>query len=169
MVRLPPEFPARPAFTTEAANVVGGDTAKAGAGTVQGVTARSGALRTWAGVAAGFLMDSPTVGTDAGSSATSGHLERGANNSALGEEDADFDDLLAGLTGGAALEGEQLRSNPQHAMPLVICSWPGYRPSLDRGRRPQPDGRFLRLTRGLSGQSRIMRRFFCLLDLQRVQ
>jgi len=105
MVRSPPGFPAKSAFAAEAARFVGGDTVKAGGSTVQDVTARIGAARTWAGVAAGPLPASHAAGFQAEASATGAHPEHGAKESAVGEEDADFDDLLAGLTGGAALEG----------------------------------------------------------------
>ncbi len=104
MVRSPPGFPAKPPLAMGAARFVGGDTAKAAGNTLQDVAARIGAARTWAGVAAGPLSASHADGQAEGG-ATGAPLEHGADNSAVGEEDADFNDLLAGLTGGAALEG----------------------------------------------------------------
>ena len=105
MVRSPPGFPAKPAFATGADGIVGGDAAKAAGNTVQDVATCIGAARTWAGVAAGPLLASHAVELQAEGSAAGAHPEHGADDCPAGEEDADFDDLLAGLTGGAAPEG----------------------------------------------------------------
>ena len=162
MLRSPPGFPAKPAVAAEAANLVGGGTAKAAGNTVPDVTARSGAMRTWAGSAAGPLSASRAVGVLAEAGTAGSHPGRGTGNPAAGEEDADFDDLLAGLTGGAALEGEILGAIAQQAFTGTrgradwgvqdfICAGCGGRErghALERGLCPQPLERFLRVSSG---------------------
>ena len=70
-------------------------------------TARSEAIRAWAGVAAARSQADGADGGQADGSAA-GDARQGiviGEVSAGGEEDVDFDDLVAGLTGAAATEG----------------------------------------------------------------